>query len=134
MKNALNDFTIGTLAQVADVHVETIRFYQRKRLLRVPERPYGGIRHYEQQDVERLKFVKAAQRLGFNLEEVAQLLKLDDGTHCRKAAAVAECRLSDVRKRLAQLRLMEAALSRLVEECRANPGKVSCPLISALHD
>lgn len=133
MTNHLQGYTIGTLAQTAGVNIETIRFYQRKKLMRVPDRPYGGIRHYGQQDLERLKFVKSAQRLGFNLEEVAQLLHLDDGTHCRQAAAVAESRLSDVRKRLEQLKSMEAALAQLLEECQTHSGKVACPLISALQ-
>ena len=59
---------------------ETIRFYQRKGLLAEPERPFGGVRLYGADDVARVKFVKSAQRLGFNLDEVAQLLRLDDGT------------------------------------------------------
>jgi MerR family mercuric resistance operon transcriptional regulator len=66
--------------------VETIRFYQLKGLLPQPKRPYGSIRRYGQADVARVKFVKSAQRLGFSLDEVGQLLKLEDGTHCSEAA------------------------------------------------
>ena len=88
-------FPIGVLARQASVNVETIRFYQRKGLLAEPERPYGGVRLYSAADVARVKFVKSAQRLGFNLEEVAQLLRLDDGTHCREAADLAAARLTD---------------------------------------
>ena len=87
-------FPIGTLAMQASVNVETIRFYQRKGLLAEPERPFGGVRLYGADDVARVKFVKSAQRLGFNLDEVAQLLRLDDGTHCREAADLAAARLS----------------------------------------
>ncbi|MBE7567956.1 MULTISPECIES: Hg(II)-responsive transcriptional regulator [Acidithiobacillus] len=133
MTDDLRNYTIGTLARTAGVNIETIRFYQRKKLMRIPERPHGGIRHYGQQDLKRLKFVKSAQRLGFNLEEVAQLLHLDDGAHCKQAAAVAESHLSDVRKRLEQLKAMEAALAELLEECQKHSGEVACPLISALQ-
>jgi len=81
----------------------------------------------------RVKFVKSAQRLGFSLDEVGQLLKLEDGTHCSEAAELAALRLADVRARLADLKRMKAALSKLVAECNAHHGNVSCPLIAALH-
>ena len=133
MEHALPNLTIGTFAKAAGVNVETIRFYQLKGLLPQPERPYGSIRRYGQADVARVKFVKSAQRLGFSLDEVGQLLKLEDGTHCSEAADLAVLRLADVRARLADLTRMEVALSKLVGECNAHPGNVSCPLIAALH-
>jgi MerR family mercuric resistance operon transcriptional regulator len=133
MENELENLTIGTFAKAADVNVETIRFYQRKKLLLAPERSYGKIRHYGKADVARVKFVKAAQRLGFSLDEIAELLKLEDGTHCSEAAELASLRLIDVRARLANLKRMETVLSKLVGKCRALHGNVSCPLIDALH-
>ncbi|MGQ0799250.1 MAG: Hg(II)-responsive transcriptional regulator [Pseudomarimonas sp.] len=133
MPDEVNELTIGALAKAAGVNVETIRFYQRKRLLPEPTRPLGGIRRYGATDVTRVRFVKSAQRLGFSLGEVGQLLTLEDGTHCTEAAELATLRLADVRARLADLARMEAALSRLVSECNARKGKVSCPLIAALH-
>lgn len=125
--------TIGAFAKAAGVNVETIRFYQRKGLLPEPEKPSGGIRRYGEADVFRLKFVRSAQRLGFSLDEVMQLLKLEDGTHCSETAEFAAHHLCDVRAKLANLRRMEAALSKLVKQCSAHPDKVSCPLIAALH-
>ncbi|MDP1529252.1 MAG: Hg(II)-responsive transcriptional regulator [Rhodoferax sp.] len=125
--------TIGALARAAGVNVETIRFYQRRGLLTEPDKPLGGIRRYGETDVERVLFIKAAQRIGFTLDEIAQLLKLDDGAHCSEARAIAELKLADVRKRLADLQRMEAALTQLVGRCAARRGKVSCPLIAALQ-
>lgn len=133
MDSQAANLTIGALAKAAGVTVETIRFYQLKGLLRKPDKPYGGIRRYAERHVARVKFVKAAQRLGFSLDEVGQLLKLEDGTHCSEAAELAALRLADVRARLADLQRMEEALSKLVSECNAHQGNVSCPLISALH-
>jgi MerR family mercuric resistance operon transcriptional regulator len=78
-------------------------------------------------------FVKAAQRLGFSLDEIAQLLQLEDGTHCREAASIAARRLEDVRSRLAALTRMESALSDLLCRCETGRGKISCPLIASLH-
>ncbi|TAM48994.1 MAG: Hg(II)-responsive transcriptional regulator [Paraburkholderia sp.] len=133
MNDEPGNLTIGAFAKAAGVNVETIRFYQHKGLLATPERPYGSIRRYSDADVERVKFVKAAQRLGFSLDEVGQLLTLEDGTHCSEAAELATQRLIDVRAKLADLARIEAALSRLVSECHSHPGNVSCPLIAALH-
>ncbi|MCC4116274.1 Hg(II)-responsive transcriptional regulator [Aromatoleum toluclasticum] len=134
MENLTENLTIGAFAKAAGVNVETIRFYQLKGLVPKPDRPYGGIRRYPRADVGRVRFVKAAQRLGFSLYDIGQLLKLEDGTHCSEAAELASLRLADVRARLADLLRMEAALSALVSECDAHRGKVSCPLIAALHD
>jgi MerR family mercuric resistance operon transcriptional regulator len=127
-----NDLTIGSLAQSAGVHVETIRFYQRKRLLAEPHRTYGRIRRYGEADVARVRFIKSAQRLGFSLLEIAGLLRLEDGTHCDEAREAAEQKLADVRAKLADLRRMETALAKLVRQCAASSGRVRCPLIAAL--
>lgn len=133
MENNLENLTIGALARMAAVNVETIRFYQRKGLLPQPDRPYGSIRRYEEVDVARVRFIKSAQRLGFSLDEVAGLLKLEDGTHCDEAREAAEQKLRDVRAKLADLRRMEIVLQQLVEQCRELSGTVRCPLIVALH-
>ena len=133
MMNEPRILTIGAFAKAAGVNVETIRFYQRKGLLSEPERPSGSIRRYGPEDVARVRFVKTAQRLGFNLDEVGQLLQLDDGTHCSEAAELAALRLTDVRAKLTDLARIEAVLSRLVNECHAQRGNVSCPLIDSLQ-
>ena len=127
------EMTIGRLAKAADVNVETIRFYQRKGLMPEPRRPTGGIRRYAEADRSRLHFIKSAQRLGFSLDEIAELLRLDDGTHCEEASSLAEHKLKDVREKLADLARMEAVLSDLVCACHAHKGKVSCPLIASLQ-
>lgn len=125
--------TIGAFAKAAEVNVETIRFYQRKGLLAEPKRLHGSIRRYGEADVARVKFVKSAQRLGFSLEEIAELLNLEDGTHCREARILAEHKLSDVQAKLADLRRIESVLNGLVQQCGATRGRVTCPLIASLQ-
>ena len=125
--------TISQMAREAGVNVETIRFYQRRGLLSEPDKPLGGIRRYGRADVARVLFIKAAQRIGFTLDEIAQLLQLDDGTHCSEARTIAERKLADVRDRLADLQRIETALTQLVDRCASRRGKVSCPLIAALQ-
>jgi len=129
----MRTFTISRLAQQAGVSVETIRFYQRRGLLAQPEKPSGGIRRYGEADVARGQFIKAAQRIGFTLGEIVQLLQWDDGAHCPEARAIAARRLDDVRRRLADLQRIETALVQLVGQCEARRGTVRCPLIAALR-
>ena len=133
MRSGLESLTIGAFAKAAGVNVEPIRFYQRKGLLPEPDKPAGGIRRYGETDVVRVRFMKSAQRLGFSLEEIGELLRLEDGTHCEEASSLAERKLNDVRAKLADLRRMEAVLSELVGACHASQGNVSCPLIAALQ-
>jgi len=133
MKDIFENLTIGVFAKAAGVNVETIRFYQRKGLLPEPDKPYGSIRRYGATDVMRVRFVKSAQRLGFSLDEIAELLRLEDGTHCDEAGRLAEHKLKDVREKLADLARMEVTLSELVCACHATKGNVSCPLIASLQ-
>lgn len=134
MPETNDTLTIGALAAAAAVNVETIRFYQRRHLLAKPERPHRGVRRYGSEDAARVRFIKSAQRIGFSLDEVAQLLQLEDGTRCSEAREIAEHRLVDVRQRLDDLQRMEAALASLVARCESVRCRVACPLIAALEE
>jgi MerR family mercuric resistance operon transcriptional regulator len=126
--------TIGALADQAGVNVETIRFYKRKGLMPEPEKPYGSIRRYGDAELARVRFIKAAQRLGFSLDEVADLLRLEDGTRCGEARQLAEHKLADVRQKLSDLQRIESVLTALVDRCSAVRGRVNCPLIASLQE
>lgn len=134
MPDKANTLTIGGLAKATSVHIETIRYYQRRGLLMEPERPPGGIRRYGPADIDRLTFVKTAQQLGFSLDEIGDLLRLEDGTHCREAGALAEQKLRDVREKIRRLERIEKVLSDMAGRCRANRGTICCPLIDSLHE
>lgn len=134
MKKTSSSLTIGVLADAAGVNVETIRFYQRKGLVPEPERAYGSIRRYTDADLGRVRFIKASQRLGFSLDEIGELLKLEDGTHCDEARDLAAHKLRDVREKLADLRRIETALDQLVARCGSARGAVKCPLIASLQE
>lgn len=133
MSDKTNSLTIGGLARAAKVHIETIRYYQRRGLLPEPKRPPGGIRRYGDADIDRLTFVKTAQQLGFSLDEVSDLLRLEDGTHCQEASALAEHKLKNVRKKIDRLEQIEKVLGEMIDRCHAHPGTISCPLIASLH-
>lgn len=133
MQQPSSAFTIGGLAEAAGINLETIRYYQRRGLMPEPARPQGGIRRYGQPDLARVRFIKSAQRLGFSLEEVVELLKLEDGSHCGQARVQGERKLADVRARLEDLQRIEQALSELVQRCHSARGRVCCPLIASLQ-
>ncbi len=126
------NFTIGALAKNAGVNIETIRFYQRRGLLVEPVKPLKGIRQYTECDVQRVRFIKQGQKLGFTLDEVSELLSLEDGQHCQEAKEIALRKLILIRERIDGLRTMESALSNLVESCASNTDSVSCPIIHSL--
>lgn len=125
-------FMIGRLAAAAGVNVETVRYYQRIKIMPVPRKVLGGIRRYGAPELSRLRFIKTAQGLGFTLEEIADLVRLDDGTHCTEAHAIAAHKLTAVRVRLRDLLRIEKALARLVRQCETRRGTIRCPLIDSL--
>ncbi len=133
MSKKPRSMTIGALAKAAGMGVETIRYYQRRGLVEEPEKPYGSIRHYDDETLARLHFIRTAQWLGFSLDEVGGLLKLQDGTHCDEARVLGEQKLAKVREKISSLRRIERTLEGLVQACCTEQGDVKCPLITSLY-
>lgn len=127
------EMTIGRLAKAVSVGVETIRYYQRLGLMPTPARSYGSVRRYTVASVERLRFIKRAQQLGFSLDEVAHLLRLEDGASCDEARELATLKLTAVEQKLADLLAMRDVLAKLIAACNSQRGaKQTCPLIESL--
>lgn len=125
--------TIGELASAGGVGVETIRYYQRKGLLPQPEKPYGGIRRYCDDAVTRIRFIKSAQRLGFTLDEIAELLRARDTERCGGVRALVEKKLHEVRNDLGTLKDVETTLADLIGACHAHQENRTCRIISFLQ-
>lgn len=132
MSGNSHPMTIGTLAREAGVGVETIRYYQRRGLLREPLRAYGSIRRYGEQDLRRLRFIRHARDLGFSLDEAAELLQLDDGVECDEAQRIAREKLERIEQRMQQLAQIYGTLQTLLEQCR-DRKTARCPMIEALQ-
>ncbi len=128
----MEQMTIGQLAASASVNVETVRYYQRRGLLAVPERTPGSIGRYSPAALTRLRFIKRSQSLGFSLDDVQALLSLDDGQTCSAARTIGERKLAAVRQRIKALQVLEVSLQGLVRQCSTSRRKVNCPLIDAL--
>lgn len=123
--------TIGQLAAAGRVGVETVRFYQRKGLLRTPTRD-GAIRRYAGEDLRRLRFIRQAQAAGFTLEEIRELLSLDAGDDRARARAMAMARLEAIDAKIAELERARGALRRLAREC-GEGGRGPCPILAAFE-
>lgn len=100
---ATDILTIGALARATDVPTSTIRFYERRGLLKADARSGANYRCYTQRTAERLRFIRSAQASGFSLKDVEEMLALTvaDGSPCDDVAAVMERRLAEVRGRTA---------------------------------
>jgi len=127
--------TIGALSRRTGVNIETIRFYERVRILSKPPRSAGGHRIYSQKQLMRLGFVRRSRELGFSLDEVRGLLRLVDGGRyaCADVKVITLDHLADIRRKIADLRRLERTLAAVAGKCRG--GKVpDCPVIEALFD
>lgn len=127
---------IGEVAGRAGVNIQTLRYYERRGLLEAPERTASGYREYPSETVRLIRFIKRAQDLGFTLKEVEELVALRDakGRKRSEVRSLAEAKMRDIDKKLAQLQAMRSALYTLVESCACRDGRPSCPILEALDD
>jgi len=128
--------TIGKLAKEAGVGVETVRFYERRGILRQPPRPAQGYRTYSQRDLVTIKYIKEAQGLSFSLSEVQGVMARAEGDatgFCSAVRGVARKKLLGVQKQIAELRKLEARLEEFLADCAANKGEKNCPILRQLR-
>lgn len=132
----MTPMTISELAKAADVHVETVRYYERRGLLPEPERRPSSYRAYPATMVTRLRFIKSAQELGFSLAEIKKLLALrvDTVTSCTEVRRQAQAKLDEVEQKLQALQQIQAALSDLVAACAQGGPQGECPILEALEE
>jgi MerR family mercuric resistance operon transcriptional regulator len=136
MQTTAQRLTVGELARTAGVGVETVRYYQRRKLLPTPARANGGWRTYGAAEVARLRFIRRAQELGFSLDEVAELLRLADASDRRlgkdAARRIAQARLAQVLARRDDLDRIARVLAHLIHECERSGGRPACPIIESI--
>lgn len=125
-------YTISKLAKKAGVGVETIRFYERKKLLDQPEKPVNGYRKYPTKAFERVLFIKRAQYLGFTLDEIKNLMLLNK-SNCNDVLELAESKLSIIEDKIHHLENLKRSLMLLISECKSNTSENDCPIIQSLQ-
>lgn len=134
METAPTRLVIGALSRRTGCNIETIRYYERTRLLPAPARSPRGYRLYGTGHLKRLIFIRRARTLGFSIHEVRTLLDLAEHRRrpCAEARKLAATHLEDVRAKIADLRVMEGVLKETVARCGEGTGR-HCPLIEALY-
>ncbi len=127
---------IGQLARLAGVPIDTVRYYERQRLLPTARRSAGGYRVFGESDLTRLQFIRRAKTLGFSLDEIADLLGFSDqrGQDMAQIRDSAVNKLTDIEQRIGELQRMHSALKRLVDACPGHGDQERCPILTALTD
>ena len=131
----MQTLTIGQLAKQADVHVETIRYYEREGLIPEPPRRDSGYRQYSPDFVTRIQFIKRAKTLGFSLKEIAELLALrvEPNTACDEVRNRAEKKMGDIEAKIQTLARMKQVLDQLVVACNQRELTDECPILATLE-
>lgn len=122
------------VAEQAGVNVETLRFYERKGILPEPPRRASGYREYPPEIVERVRFIKRAQELGFALREIQELLGLRQATWAKSARVrkLAEAKVAEIDLKIRDLQAMRDGLTELLCACDGRRTVASCPIIESL--
>lgn len=127
-------FPIGELSRQAGVNIETIRYYERVKMLPLPPRTEGGRRVYEAAQLHTLRFIRRSRELGFTLDEIRNLLSLVEGGHaCSEVKAATVEHLTSIRAKIADLRRMERTLARTAALCEGGDAQ-HCPIVDALSE
>ena len=126
----------GQVAKAAGVNVETLRFYERRGILKEPERRSSGYREYPVETVRIVRFIKRSQELGFTLEEIQELLALreDDSRTCGEVRDAATVKIGEIEEKVRKLQAMKRALAVLVKSCVGDVSSRECPILDALDD
>lgn len=127
--------TISKAACRGGVGIETIRFYERRGLIQQPPRPNdSGFRIYPEQTVQRIRFIRQAQEIGFSLREIEELLSLraDPSADCADVRRRATAKLEEVDRKIAQLEEIRGALYELIAACPGSGALRVCSIMEAL--
>ena len=124
--------TISKIAKEIGINLETVRFYERKGLIEQPIKPLQGYRQYPIATVNRIRFIKRSQELGFTLKEIEGLLSLNDNP-CNQVEELARKKLIAVKTKQADLLLLEKALLEHIGQCQNNEDESCCPIIDSLQ-
>ncbi len=123
--------TIGHLAKLASINVETIRFYQKQGLIQEPEKPIQGYRIYPSETLSQLIFIQRAKLISFTLAEIKKLLALGEDCNCDKTKHMAQQKLMMVNEKLNNLLCIKDNIENYIHHCGANKKVDKCPMIQS---
>jgi Hg(II)-responsive transcriptional regulator len=130
----VESLTIGELAKQARVNRETVRYYERRRLLPRPARALSGYRIFPEEALRRLRFIRHAKVLGFSLNEIRELLALRVNSidTCVRVRERTEVKMADIEGKIRALQQMKDALSELIAACSRRGRTNDCPILDSL--
>jgi Hg(II)-responsive transcriptional regulator len=130
----MQQITVGELARQARVNRETVRYYERCRLLPRPSRTMSGYRVFSEDDVRRLRFIRHAKALGFSLGEIRDLLALRVNSigSCERVQKRTRTKIADIDEKIRSLTTVRLALSELLEACARRRKSNECPILESL--
>lgn len=125
----------STLAERGGVNLQTIRYYEREGLLPKPPRLKSGYRVFPETAVQRVRFIKRAQELGFQLSEVRELLsiQIDPAKECSDVQRLAKAKVEDIEARILTLQSMRRVLSNLADTCPGCGPSSECPILESIE-
>jgi MerR family transcriptional regulator, mercuric resistance operon regulatory protein len=128
-----SEYTIGKLSALTAVNIETIRYYERTKVLPAPPRTASGRRLYRWDDVRTLAFLRRARELGFSLDDVRTLLRLGgpQQASCREVRRIAAHHLDEIRAKIDDLRKLERLLAKTTAQCTGTTAP-DCPVLDIL--
>ena len=135
MKARSGAMTVGNVAKRAEINIDTVRYYERQGLLPKPPRTPSGYRTFDEATVQRLRFIRNAQALGFTLKEIKQLfsLRITVGSTCSDLRDYAESKVADIERKIESLQAMKQALQELVSACSVNGPVSECSVFESLN-
>ena len=128
----MSTMKIGRLAKLTGVNIDAIRYYERHGLLPPPARRPSGYREYDGSEIDRLRFIRRAKRLGFTLNEIADLLVLSQGADMGAVRDAALTKLADVEARIRELQRVRRGLKTVIDECPGHGSPTRCPIVASL--
>lgn len=124
---------IGEVAAHSSVSIDTVRYYERRKLLPRATRSGGGFRLFTAETIERVKFIKQAQELGFSLDEISELLTTGGAQECQRVRDILRAKLTELDERMRMMREFQRTLSHHLAACekelKERGGKAQCPVL-----
>lgn len=135
MNSEKTTYKIGEVASRANVNKETVRYYEKRKLIPKPDRRRSGYRIFTKRHIDQIKFIKRAQELGFTLSEIKELLELrmDEKSTCSEIKQEAQEKYQDVIEKIEDLQRIKATLIDLIDSCAGEGPKGDCPILEALE-
>ncbi|MFQ5451637.1 MAG: MerR family transcriptional regulator [Nitrospinaceae bacterium] len=131
----MRNFTRGDLAEKCGVNIEALRYYEKRGLIDPPPRSAAGYRLYSMEDAVKIRFIKNAQKLGFTLNEIMELLQLriHKNESCESVMDKAQNKLEEVESKIQGLKSLKKVLKQMIRQCEESTPTSDCPILSSFE-